>query len=345
MVVSLQDPEVKSGAPLVFENAGQLFRPDSCVPLKEAASRDEVEVTGWARGNYPGAPIPDGILPGIRSLGVWDAQYGQSWGLGTHCNEGLEISFLSHGSLGFAAAGKEHALTPGDVTVTAPWLIHEVGLPDVEASRLIWIIIDVGVRRPNQSWDWPDWVLLNGQEKEKLAHILQNDDRTVWHNRALAPAFERLVTELGAEDLASVETDIKIQLNHILLGVARTIVTEDVKALAARDRSLETVRLFLARLHDHVDYAWRIEEMARQCGMSRGSFIQRCRELVNCPPHTYLSQLRMDKAITMLKSDDDATLTDIAMACGYSSSAHFSTSFKKETGVSPSQWRQGEVVR
>ena len=34
------------------------------------------------------------------------------------------------------------------------------------------------------------------------------------------------------------------------------------------------------------------------------------------------------------------TITDIAMACGFSSSAHFSRAFKAYTGMSPSEYRQ-----
>ncbi len=340
-MLNINDNKRKSKAPLIFEDAGKIFRADSCEPLKKANRDNEIAVCGLARGNYPGRPLPADCLPGIRSLGMWDAKAPQSWGLGKHCNEGLEISFLSHGNLSFASPGHQQLLIPGDVTVTAPWLVHEVGLPCVEPSRLIWIILDVGVRRPNQRWTWPDWVLLSDFEKDRLARILQNDDRTVWHNRSLAPAFEKLAMHLSSQDVHTIETDVKIQLNTILLDVVRTVVSEQSEMMTSRDQSLETVRLFLARLEEHIDYPWRIEDMAKQCGMSRGTFIQRCRELMNCTPHAFILQLRLRKASELLTTRNDFNLTEIALQCGFSSSAHFSSTFKKSKRMTPTEYRCG----
>ena len=303
-------------APLVFENAGRLFRPDTCEPLKRAARRGQLDLLGWSRGSYPGVPIPEPVLPGLLSLGVWDAPAGQDWGLGEHCNEGLEVTFLSRGRLSFAAGGEATLLRAGDATVTAPWLVHEVGLPRVEASRLIWFILDVGVRRPNQSWTWPDWVLLSADERQRLADALQDSDRSGWPGGTTAEPFA------------------------ILLGLAQGLGSERAMPVDQRDRGRETVRLFLDRLPEHIDYPWRVEDMARQCGVSRSVFIAHCRELLNCTPHAHLMRLRIDRAMQLVTEDRDRPLTEVAMDCGFSSSAHFSASFRRMLGMSPSRFRE-----
>jgi AraC family L-rhamnose operon regulatory protein RhaS len=327
-------------APLVFESAGRVFRPDTCEPLKQAAQRGEMDVLGWSRGSYPGTPLPDRVLPGVRTLGAWDAHHRQHWGLGEHCNEGIEITFLSRGMLSFSCAGQRTMLRPGEMTVTAPWLIHEVGLPMVEASRLVWVILDVGVRRPNQAWQWPDWVLLTEAERQSFSHVLQNSDRAVWDGSTAAAAFEALYSLLRTGDPVTSETDVKIQLNVILMRIARALVAENGSQISIRNGARETIRLFLERLEEHIDYPWKVEEMASQCGVSRGTFILQCRELLNRTPHEHLMHLRLQRARQMLVEADGRSMTDIAMDCGFSSSAHFSYSFRRENGMTPSAYRE-----
>ena len=325
-------------APLVFENAGRVFLPDTCEPLKKAAEQGKVDLWGWSQGNYPGLRLPDGILPGILSLGAWDAHARQGWSLGEHCNEGLEITFLSRGQLSFRCAGTRTMLQPGDVTVTAPWLEHEVGLPQVEPSRLIWVILDVGVRRPNQDWQWPEWVLLSEAERKRVSHVVQNSDRTVWNGQTLARSFEALFDLLVTGDPVTSETDAKIQLNTVLMRLVRALANE-TESVALRDGVQETIRLFLQRLEEHIDYPWRVDEMARQCGVSRVAFIDHSRKLLNRTPHAHLTHLRLRRARSLLIDEPETNMTQIAMLCGFSSSAHFSSAFRKAFGLSPTDFR------
>ena len=67
---------------------------DSCEPLADAVRRGEVSLIARARGQYPGTRIPEARLPGLRSIGCWDAVGPQNWGLPMHRNEGIEICFL-----------------------------------------------------------------------------------------------------------------------------------------------------------------------------------------------------------------------------------------------------------
>lgn len=326
-------------APLVFENAGRVFRPDTCEPLKEAHDAGQIRVSGWARGAYPGLPMPGHVLPGVRSIGVWSANREQNWTLGEHCNEGLEATYCLRGTLEIAVEGKRQQLTPNQLLLTAPWRPHEIGIPTVTSSLVVWFILDVGVRRPNQTWSWPDWVLLSTSERAKIAEVAQNSDRAVWPAPDLGAAFGGIQQIIETGDATHDDTLMRIQLNHALLQIAKLLASAAAPGVVRRDRTTETVRLFLNRLDEHLSFAWKIEEMAEQCGVSRGVFIQKCRDITNCTPHAYLLQRRLQEAAKMLRDDLDASLTDIAILCGFSSSAHFSSTFRKEFGQSPSEFR------
>ncbi|MGX1320036.1 AraC-like DNA-binding protein [Bradyrhizobium sp. USDA 377] len=90
---------------------------------------------------------------------------------------------------------------------------------------------------------------------------------------------------------------------------------------------------------ESADTPWTLEAMAALVGMSPGCFCKRFRAATGFPPHRWLMLQRIERAKKSL-GDRNLTLTDIAYACGYASSAHFSTSFRRATGTTPSQYRR-----
>ena len=90
---------------------------DNCRELQAAARRGEVELHAWTRGSYPGTSLGE-RLPGIRTVGFWDARHGQSWGLGRHCNDQM-ISFYMKTPGGFD-------LEYGFGGLTVDWSKHAV---------------------------------------------------------------------------------------------------------------------------------------------------------------------------------------------------------------------------
>lgn len=333
----------RATAPLVFENAGRVFRPDTCEPLKEASRQGRIGLAGWARGSYPGSQMPRHVLPGVRSIGVWSANREQDWSLGEHCNEGLELTFCLRGTIDIAVGGARQRLEANDVMVTAPWRPHEIGIPTVTSSLLVWFIIDLEVRRPNQTWSWPDWIILSPEERGRIAQVAQHSDQAVWSAPRLAPAFDEIKHLVETGNAEADDTLMRIHLNFILLQFANLLASTGATEVIRRDRTTETVRLFIDRLDEHLSFAWKINDMAKQCGVSRDVFFQKCREVTNCTPHVYLLQRRLQEAARLLREDCAASLTDIAMLCGFSSSAHFSSAFRQEFEISPSQYRSNAM--
>jgi AraC family transcriptional regulator len=56
----------------------------------------------------------------------------------------------------------------------------------------------------------------------------------------------------------------------------------------------------------------------------------------------YISRLRLQKAAHLLRIDRKRTVTDIALACGFSGSALFAKRFKARFGMTASAWRAGK---
>ena len=61
------------------------------------------------------------------------------------------------------------------------------------------------------------------------------------------------------------------------------------------------------------------------------------REATGTTPQDYLVKLRLGRAMRELRGSD-ASITDVALASGFSDGNYFSYTFSKQTGLSPSQY-------
>jgi len=324
-----------------FRSAAELFHADTCEPLEAAARQGEVRVVALGRGSYPGRRLPPKDLREVRSVGFWDARGPQNWGLDWHRNEGIELTFLAAGRLPFAVDRRAVTLAPGDLTVTRPWQRHRVGNPDVAASRLIWLILDVGVRRPNQAWRWPKWLLLPPAKLQRLTHQLRHNEKLSWRaNREVTRCFAAIAAATETKPTGENLTRLKLLINELLMALAGLLNEKRPRLDAALSSAERTVKLFLAELAQRCDEPWTLETMAKQCGLGRSHFSHYCRKLTNRTPVDFLTHCRIERACELLRQPDAPSVTTVAFACGFQSSQYFATVFLRQKGLPPKTWRR-----
>ncbi len=62
-------------------------------------------------------------------------------------------------------------------------------------------------------------------------------------------------------------------------------------------------------------------------------------------PMQYLTHCRVEMAARMLADRPDATITEVAYACGFNSSQYFATVFRSLKGCTPSAFAQAAGAR
>src|SRR6478609_2518297 len=92
-------------------------------------------------------------------------------------------------------------------------------------------------------------------------------------------------------------------------------------------------------IRDEILHQRTVEEMATLVGLGTTLFNDTVKSYSGFSPVSYLINIRISEAIKLLKKSD-ISLTDIALDTGFYSSQHFSTTFKKLTGYTPSQFRK-----
>ena len=82
-----------------------------------------------------------------------------------------------------------------------------------------------------------------------------------------------------------------------------------------------------------------IEEFAAEHHMSVSWFIRNFKEYTESTPAQYLLSLRISNAQTLLETTN-YNVTEIAEIVGYDNPLYFSRIFKKQSGMSPSEFRK-----
>lgn len=322
----------------IYRQGGEYHRADSCEPLKRAAQNGHVRLVARGRGAYPGAAFPPEELQEVRSAGFWDARYSQDWGLDWHRNEGLELTYVSSGRVHFGIDRREgYTLREGDLAITRPWQLHRLGDPNIEACRLYWIILDLGVRRPNQTWKWPKWLVSSEADIAHLTTILSYNEQPVWQ---ADEEIEHYFAKLGEALSDYTESRTKLYISGLLVALTDQLVRRRPELDRSLSSAQRTVELFLRHLPESIDHLWDLASMAAECGLGRSQFTHYCKQATNSSPIAYLNRCRVEAASQLLLNDPGLSITEIAMGCGFESGQYFARVFHAQVGCSPREYRR-----
>lgn len=326
--------------PRFIDINGKIYNADSCVPLNDAWKSGEIQLHTLARGSYPGHQLSTKELSGIKSIGFWDSHKSQNWGLDWHRNEGIEICYLESGGLVFEMSKQQFNLKPHDITITRPWLSHKLGNPTISASKLHWIILDLGVRYPHQNWKWPSWIILNKKDLDVLTKFLRHNESPVWESTPeIVSCFVQISLLVTSKE--NYDTKLKILINSLLMALLDLFQHGKVELNTALIASKRTVKLFLKDLENHLVEEWTLESIANHCNLGNTQVTKYCKEITNLSPMQYLSSLRIKEAAKVLKQYPGKSISEVAYENGFSSPQYFATVFKTFFRKTPLQFREG----
>ena len=339
--IHVQNISVKANKQTIepYVEEGVIYHADTCLPLVDAVKRGKVKFRALARYTYPGERLSDDTM-GLSSVGYWDANEPQDWGLDWHRNEGLEIHFLESGSMPYAQEDKNTVLEPNHLTITRPWEAHKVGRPVIGMGKFYWVIIDLGIRRPHQEWSWPDWIMLTESDLSRLTKILRQNEQWLWKGNAkIRECFCKIGSAVDEDVRGSNASKIRLLINELLLLVLEVLDSKHMVFNEALTDSSRSVKLFLNELEKNLSEAWTIERMAESAGVGLTRFTYHCRQLTNTTPMRYLAMKRLELAKTLLLEKPDLSVAEVAYSCGFATSQYFSTVFKKQEKCTPMEYR------
>ena len=147
--------------------------------------------------------------------------------------------------------------------------------------------------------------------------------------------FKEMINELqtcrtGYEEL------LAMYLRQILILVQRTRQEHRPSISTHIQEEMEYARRYF---NEHYNEQISIEDYAQSRNMSVSWFQRSFKQIVNYSPMQYILTIRMNNAASLLESTD-YSMAEISAIVGYDNPLYFSRLFKKQKGVSPSEYRK-----
>lgn len=106
------------------------------------------------------------------------------------------------------------------------------------------------------------------------------------------------------------------------------------------DADKEMMSALMAFINDHIEEeGLKIEELADAVNLGRTVFYGKIKALVGMSPSDFLRRMRMQRAEELIVKTR-LNFSEIAFKVGFSDPKYFTKCFKKETGMTPSEYRQ-----
>ena len=99
----------------------------------------------------------------------------------------------------------------------------------------------------------------------------------------------------------------------------------------------------LSAIHADPARPWTVAELAGLACLSRSAFHERFSDIIGLPPLSYLTEHRLRIAAWHL-GQQDLSINRISERVGYNSETAFSQAFRRQFGMSPSQYRKQKTA-
>jgi len=274
------------------------------------------------------------LFPHIEEIGVIKNSAIRLNGFLNIVNDGLKIYYVQEGKFEWTINHRPFILYPGDVALILPGIEFGNENNVLEIGSFSWIHLRVNVNKKKQLLTG-SWSSLSDKETRAVSKILQMNNSPVLQKFTEAGhIFKSIQSELFNQEIG-----YQARVNHLLDEIFIRM-SRQFSRISNPGRDFPSTFMKLEReLRQDLSHQWTVEEMATLVGLGTTLFNDTVKSYSGFSPVSYLINIRISEAIKLLKKSD-ISLTDIALDTGFYSSQHFSTTFKKLTGYTPSQFRK-----
>lgn len=277
------------------------------------------------------------LFPHIMELGVKKNASIQLNSLRVSAAESLRIYYIIDGKFEWLINQQQCTLFPGDLAMILPGQKFGSVKGFLEIGSLLWIHINI--RKLESGEMIPGkWSSLSESESMAIGKMLLLSNSHVLSKFIEAGRIlQYLQNELFKQEIGYC-TRVNQLIDELLIVITRQLTKQNN---SGRDFPKAFMQLE-QMLRQDLSHQWTVEEMAAIAGIGTTLFNEKVKKYSGFSPINYLINIRISEAIKLLKNQE-VSITDIALDLGFYSSQHFSTTFKKLTGYTPSDLRKKNI--
>ena len=247
-----------------------------------------------------------------------------------HIHRGmLEIGFCLRSPLALKVRGCESPVMPGSFFVNQPNVPHCL------------------TSRPNGLYVY--YFLMRKPTADRtLIDLPRNESSAIWKRLLRLPAtipagiragqVRELFTRLFQLCDQPVSPWTSVQMRQIMLALL-VLLLELAEKPADAECSARVAKV-IEQIRTHPEQHFTIDALAREAALSPTHFINQFRKVTGFPPIRYQIECRIQQAKKMLR-ESYRKVSDVALQLGFNSPQHFTDTFSRIVGTTPSHWRYG----
>lgn len=132
---------------------------------------------------------------------------------------------------------------------------------------------------------------------------------------------------------------IRSLCTQIVFQLIRDLQAGETKGRKNSGRENQYIQQAIRFMEEHYQTCVTIRDICDLIYLSPYHFKRIFKEHTGRTPHRYLTEIRIEKAKELLATNE-GTIEDIAGLCGFVNAGHFAVVFKRETHLSPSEYRK-----
>lgn len=256
-----------------------------------------------------------------------------------HWHAELQIDLVISGTMKIQVNGTEYTLQKGEGIFINRNILHITTGMTTDAEYV--------------SFNFPEQILgfFHGSRMEQ-EDVLPFTSRYAFSAVALKPEVEWqsvILEQLGTLRTLFLEEIWEGKKGHakylaslLIAGVWYQLITHVEDELSAPSkgglRKQERIQTMLSFIHENYMNPIKLKEIADSASVSEGECCRCFQEMVRKSPNQYLIGYRIARAMELLDRTE-RSVTEIAEETGFSDSSHFIQYFRRQTGITPKEYR------
>lgn len=168
------------------------------------------------------------------------------------------------------------------------------------------------------------YIVINGSSKKEIAHVVES------------------IVEEGKDQKLNKELMMQIMTVELMITLARAIKSEWEESLRVKNgKARELVLIAKDYIETNFDRGISVADAASYVFLSQGYFTRAFREELGISPMAFLMKKRIEKACELL-SNNEIKVSGVASQIGFSSPQRFNVAFRKQTGMTPMEYRRSK---
>lgn len=256
-----------------------------------------------------------------------------------HCHTQFEISLIVNGEGEYTTKRNKFHMKKGDIIIFSSNELHNISEVGKDGLSIINLHFEPrylsGSKSDLLGQGYMNFCFIHSHS---FNNLINAEDATPI--RKLVEQIKDELTQKGAE----YKLAIKSYINLIMILLIREFnYKSDEQLPTAQLSNMLKATKYIDR---NISEKLSLDDISSVAGMSPNYFSTLFKQLNGTALWDYISAKRIEKAIGLILGDgEDMTMLSVALECGFNSTASFNRIFKKQTGMTPTQFKNtGDVL-